>query len=136
MAKPAPGTLSAQDVAAIRATTDRFTELMLARDFDKLAQLYTADAAVLPPNQPVVQGQAQIKTWLEAFPKTTRFSIEFQEIEGRDDLAYVRGSYSMTVEPDGTPGPVDDVGKFLEIRKRQADGSWPLAVDMFSSDNA
>jgi len=39
----------------------------------------------------------------------------------------------MTLEPeDGEQ--IDDQGKFIEIRKRQANGSWPLAADMFSSD--
>jgi ketosteroid isomerase-like protein len=42
----------------------------------------------------------------------------------------------MTVHPDGAPGPVEDQGKFLEIRRRQPDGSWLLAVDIFNSDKA
>ncbi len=134
MTQPAPASLPAEDLAAIRAISDRLAQLMLDRNFEALAQLYTVDAVLMPPNNPLIQGREQIRTFMEAFPKVTRFSIGIDEIDGRDDLIYVRGSYSMTVHPDGAPSPVDDVGKFLEIRRRQPDGSFPFAVDMFSSD--
>jgi hypothetical protein len=42
----------------------------------------------------------------------------------------------MTLSPDGAPGPIDDAGKFIEIRKKQPDGSWPMAADIFNSDKA
>ena len=135
MTQPAPSTLSAQDRASIQSISDRFAKLMLARDFDALTQFYAVNAILMPPNQPAVQGRTQIKIRMEAFPKLTSFSIEVQEIDGRDDLAYVRGAYSMTIEADGAPAAVEE-GKFLEIRKKQPDGSWPLVVDMFSSDKA
>ena len=135
MTQPAPASLPAEDRAAIRATSDRFAQLMLNRDFEALAHLYTVDAVLMPPNHPLVQSREQIRTFLEAFPKVTRFSIGIDEIDGSDDLIYVPGSYSMSVHPDGAASPVDDVGKFLEIRRRQPDGSFSLAVDMFSSDN-
>ena len=57
------------------------------------------------------------------------------EIEGRGDLAYVRGTYTMTLHPDGAPEPVEDAGKYLEIRRKQSDGSWLYVADMFNSDN-
>ena len=38
----------------------------------------------------------------------------------------------MTIEVDGAS--VEDVGKYIEIRRKQADGSWLLDVDMFNSD--
>jgi len=41
----------------------------------------------------------------------------------------VRGSYQMTFESGAT-----DFGKFLEIRRHQADGRWLVTLDMFNSD--
>jgi ketosteroid isomerase-like protein len=35
--------------------------------------------------------------------------------------------------PDGKSA-VGDHGKFLEIRRRQADGRWLVAADIFNSD--
>ncbi len=134
MTQPAPANLPAEDLATIRATSDRFAQLMVDRDFEALTQLYTVDAVLMPPNHPAVQSREQIRTFMETFPTVTRFSIGIDEIDGRDDLIYVRGTYSMTIQPEGASNPVEDVGKYLEIRRRQPDGSFSFAVDMFSSD--
>ena len=37
-------------------------------------------------------------------------------------------------DPKGTP--TIDKGKYIEIWKKQADGSWKLAMDMLNSDLA
>lgn len=130
------GTLSAADHASIRTLTDRFVQLMLAGNFDALVTLYTENGILMPPHYPAVQGRVALRAFLGGFPRISSFNATIQEIEGRADLAYVRGSFSMTVHPDGAPGPVEDQGKFLEIRRRQPDGSWLLAVDIFNSDKA
>jgi ketosteroid isomerase-like protein len=47
----------------------------------------------------------------------------------------MQGEYSMTMQmPDGTS--MSETGKFLEIRRKQADGRWLLSHDMFSPDAA
>ena len=40
----------------------------------------------------------------------------------------------MTLEVPGAPGPVHDEGKFVEIRRKEPDGMWLVAVDIFNSD--
>ena len=113
--------------------TRNFMKRMEAGDTASVAQLYTSDAVLIPPNHPIVSGQSAIEDFLGTFPNLTRFSISNDEIDGRDDIAYTRGTYKMTLQPEGSE-PIDDRGTYLEIRKRQSDGSWPIAVDMFSSD--
>ncbi len=55
------------------------------------------------------------------------------EIAGRGDLAYVRGTYKLKIVLEGHD-PIPDTGKYIEIRKKQADGSWLLYRDIFNSD--
>ncbi|NIN71979.1 MAG: hypothetical protein GTO46_08665 [Gemmatimonadetes bacterium] len=55
-------------------------------------------------------------------------------IEGRDGLAYARGTYSMTVSTEAMPEQVTDSGKFLLILEKLPDGSWAIAIDAASSD--
>ena len=58
-----------------------------------------------------------------------------EEIEGHGDLAYARGRYTLDLTPKAKgAAPVHDEGKFLEILRRQPDGTWRYAVDMYSSD--
>jgi uncharacterized protein (TIGR02246 family) len=126
-----PSQLSEADVQAIQAVSDRFQQHLVARNADSLASLYTEDAVVMPPNHPPVTGRNSIRQWQAGFPPVAGFTLNNEKIEGAGDLAYVRGRYVMTVA--GAPA---DSGKYLEIRRRQPDGSWRIAVDMFSSNLA
>jgi len=134
MPQLAAASLSADDLAAIRKLNDEPLRCVLSQDFEGLARLYTEDAAYMPPNHPVVQGRAAILKWLAGFPRVTAFRLEYHEIDGRGDLAYVRGAYFITLQPDNAPGPVEDIGKFLIICRKQPDGSWLFAAETYNSD--
>lgn len=133
-----PGTLGAADLAAIRGVDSSFASAGEAGSAEAMAALYAADAQVLPPNAPAVEGRAAIqKLWgglLAAYQ--LKLQVVADEVEGRGDLAYARGHYTMDATPrvPGGAAPFQDRGKFLEILRRQADGSWRYAVDMYSSD--
>jgi ketosteroid isomerase-like protein len=126
--------LSDADAAAIMADSDAFSESVLSGDWAAAAAHYTDDAIFMPPNEAVIQGRANIQAWMEAFPPITHFDLEIEEMDGRGDLAFVRGTLTMTLEPEGAAEPIQDTGKYVEIRRRQADGSWLMAVDIFNSD--
>jgi len=128
-----PAGLSEADRTAIRQGDENWVRLANAKDFKGVAALYTEDAIVMPPNQAAVQGRAAMQTWLEAFPPFSNLQMQTLEIEGRGDLAYSRGTYSMTVSPAGA-APIEDRGKYLEICSKQADGSWKILRDIWNSD--
>jgi uncharacterized protein (TIGR02246 family) len=126
--------LSAADLKNIDDLTQVAINSALARDFATWAALFLEDAVINPPNEPAVKGRAAIRAWLEKFPPMTEFKLNNEKVEGRDDLAYLLGTYTMTFTPPGAPGPVKDSGKFVTVLRRQPDGRWLCAVDMFSSD--
>ncbi len=126
--------LSEADIRKIDDITKTAVNAALTRDFATWAALFLDDAVVNPPNEPAVKGRAAIRAWLEKFPPITEFKLSNEKVEGREDLAYVLGTYIMTITPPGAPGPVKDSGKFVTVVCRQPDGRWLCAVDMFSSD--
>jgi len=126
--------LSQEDVKKINEETQAFAKAVLAKDWATLADLHTDDAVVSPPNEPSVKGRTAIQAWHEKSPPITEFKLSTVKVEGRDDLAYVVGTYALTITPPGAPGPVKDTGKYVEIRRRQPDGKWLIAVDIFNSD--
>jgi uncharacterized protein (TIGR02246 family) len=126
--------LSQADLRKIDDVTQTAVNAALARDFATWAALFLDDAVVNPPNEPAVKGRAAIRAWLEKFPPIMEFKLKNEKVEGRDDLAYLLGTYTMTITPSGAPGPVKDSGKFVTVVRRQPDGRWLCAVDMFSSD--
>ena len=130
----APAPLSEADITAIRAATATFVQHGRVRNDSAAAALYAEDGVLMPPNQPAVEGRAAIRAWLTAFPPMSDFSLTVIEIKGRGDLAYERGTYALTIAASGKTPAVSDHGKYLVIRRRQADGSWPITVDTFNSD--
>jgi uncharacterized protein (TIGR02246 family) len=125
--------ISDADRSAIAAVTQAAMDAFNAADWAAAPTIYTEDAIVMPPNAPLIRGRNAIEAFLAKFPPISNFTIANTEVEGVGDLAYVVGTYSMTITPEGAE-PITDTGKFLEIRKKQADGSWPLYVDIFNSD--
>ena len=57
MADATIGTLAAADQAAIRAVSDRFSQLLVAQDLDSLVRLYTENAVAMPPHQPACRDE-------------------------------------------------------------------------------
>ena len=132
--QPAQPTFGPGDEAAIRATTEAaLTIANGSQDWDEYVAVYYApDAFVLPPNAEAVRGHAAISAFLASFPTITAFVANMMTVEGEGDLAYVHGTYHLEMSmPDG---PAADDGKYIEIWKRQADGSWKIAYDIFNSD--
>ena len=130
----APAGLTDHDKAVIDSLDQQFAALAVKGDFDGLVGAYYADDAVLlPPNAPAATGHPAIVAFLRTFPPITSFRLHTDEVEGAGDLAYLRGRYVMTMAPPGG-ATMADSGKYLEIWRKQKDGSWKAARDMFSSD--
>lgn len=121
------------DRAAIRQGDQDFARLMNAKDMKGVAAVYAEDAIVLPPNEAAVQGRAAIQTWLESFPPVSNFQVQTQDVEGNGDLAYARGSVSFTLSASGA-ALVEERAKYIEIWRKQKDGSWKIMRDIWNSD--
>ncbi len=128
-----PAALSDADRDAIRAASSAWLQAYQANDWAAVAAMYTEDAVLMPPNQPEIRGRDHIRTWFEETESGNSIELEYIEIEGCGDVAYIRGKYRLTIPVEGGE-PIVDVGKLLDIRHRSADGSWLVARDMFSSD--
>jgi len=139
MDSSAPAALSAADEARIRSADSAFVAAANAGDADGVAAVYADDGALLAPNLPPQRGRNAIKSFWGGFldAYTVRFEVVSDTIEGRGDLAYNHGHYRFTAVPKakGAPGVADE-GKFLEILKKQPDGSWKYVLDMYSSNLA
>lgn len=135
----APAALSLADEAKIRSADSTFMAAANAGDVDGILAVYAGDAALLAPNLPPQKGHDAIKAFWGGFldAYTVRFEVASDTIEGRGDLAYNRGHYRFTAVPKakGAPGVADE-GKFIEILKKQPDGSWKYVLDMYSSNLA
>ncbi len=126
---------AAADEKAIRGQVDRWLQLVKAKDAAGIAQLYTDDGAVMPPNGPIGKGHEAIqKTWASLM-QTPGIDLTFAPdqivVAQSGDMALDRGTYQLTVAPAGKPQ--HDTGKYVVVW-RKVDGTWKAAADIFNSD--
>lgn len=126
---------AADHEAAIRAITERWLELVRNRDAAGIAQLYSEDGAVLPPNAPAGIGRPAIEqVWRDMMAAPgieLTFAAEQIVVASGGDMALDRGTYRLAY--DGPNGRVTDTGKYVVVWRNVA-GEWKAAADIFNSD--
>lgn len=123
------------DEGAIREQVSRWLQLVAAKDAAGIAQLYTEDGAVMPPNAPIGKGHAAIQKAWASMMGTPGFDLTFAPEEivlsSSGDMALDRGTYRLAIAPSGKPQT--DTGKYVVVW-RKVDGEWKAAADIFNSD--
>ncbi len=104
---------------------------------DTVFASFADDARVLAPATPIAVGWEASRTVfakLEALPGySLAWSPTTADVGSGADLGYTIGTYHMQL-PDGDGNVVEIEGKYLSVWKRQPDGRWKIAVDMFNSN--
>ena len=121
---------------ALRDLDAQWSAAAAAKDLDKTVSFYSDDAVVMPPNAPSATTKEAIRSaWKEMQAPGTAISWKASKVEvaNAGDLAYVSGTYEYTMK-DASGKPVKDRGKYVEIFKKQADGTWKVVADIWNSD--
>ncbi len=116
------------DAAAIRAMTDTHLDAILCNDPDAFLSTCTDDIQFFPPDVSPVLGREACRAYLKDFPTPQTFTAEMRSLEGEGDLAYSQGQALASFE-DGS----NTTFNWLAIARRQDDGSWKMARDMWVS---
>jgi uncharacterized protein (TIGR02246 family) len=135
-ASTAADTYSA-DEATLKNLDAEWSKAAGAKDVDKTASYYTDDALILPPNMPAINGKQGARAMWQGMFSVPGFGggwkVSNVEVARSGDLAYVTGTYELS-ETDAKGKPMTDKGKYLEVWKKQGDGTWKCVIDMFNSD--
>lgn len=136
-APPAPVVDIAAEEAAVKALDEQWSATAGKNDVDATVAYYADDAVVLAPNAPIAKDKKTIRdSWAGLLGPNTAISWKVSKVEvvKSGELAYLYGTYDLAIkDPKGGPG-VKDTGKMVEIWKKQADGKWKCAVDIYNSD--
>jgi ketosteroid isomerase-like protein len=127
------GNQRTQVEAAIRQQEDGQIKAIGARQLDATVSYYADGAVVSAPNAPDARTKDEYRqTWQQIFASvpagvpvtggTTKV-----EVANSNDLAYALGFYTID-------NPPVDKGTFLDIWKKQTNGSWKMAVSIIKSD--
>ena len=135
-ATPPPDT-SAAARKAIDAANASWARLTSAGHADSIADLYAADAVVMPPNMATVHGRDSIRAFFATI-NTVKPTLELKSVSvwGSGSAATEMGRWTWTwpagiTRPPGVPSV--DSGKYV-VRWVQENGKWLMAQDIWNSD--
>jgi ketosteroid isomerase-like protein len=127
-----------QDLAAIEALNQQYLAAINNADIDALNALTTESQIMFAPNRAPVAGKAEnVAAWQSLFEQ---FEIEEAWMPGETalggDWAWQRGRFRVTATARNGGEPQTSTGHYLRILARQPDGTWRIAIDMFSGDGS
>jgi uncharacterized protein (TIGR02246 family) len=111
-----------------------------AKDPEKWSEFFAEDASGLFPGGGILNGRATIKAAVAPLFADPNFSLSLQPTRAMaskgGDMAYLQGTYTMTMTDPKTKKPITDKGKYLTIFAKQPDGSWKAVADTYNSDSS
>ena len=124
------------EAEAIRALDASWVAAGQSKNVDAWMAFYAADAAVLPPNEPVAASKDAIRKSVSELLMLPGLSIDWTpikiEVAHSGELAYLYGAYNLAWDEGGKRAT--DKGKNVEIWKKLLDGRWKCIVDTWNSD--
>lgn len=132
-------TMEAERSELLRRDADWAALAAEGRDIDAILSYWTDDAVVLPPDLPPVQGKEALREYVLGSLEVPGFSITWSSddavVSPEGNLAYLAGTNTVTVNaPDGNPMTIK--GRVVTIWRRDPDGEWRCAVDIWNSGPA
>lgn len=91
-----------------------------------------------PPGEPAIEGLAAVEQWCQK--ADAEFTLENIEASSEKythagDYIIEIGQFSCNLKPKAGGDAVAEKGTFLAVWKRQAEGGWKIACDIWNSDN-
>jgi ketosteroid isomerase-like protein len=125
-------TLSASDIAAIRATEEGLAASFEAPDPTAWVPYYTEDAIFSGPGAATIVGRAGL---LEIAPRVviSSMQIDVDSTIGDGDFAATFGHGTWVSGTKDSDGPVVR-RRFLMVWRREADGRWRIARELLGED--
>ena len=119
----------------IDANNGRFSEAVARGDAAGVASVYGDEATLLPPGNEAVRGRKAIEGFWRGGMEVGLRSVELEtlELDAGAELAYELGRYRLVVERDARA--TTELGNHVVIHRRQADGAWKRAVDVFAAQD-
>jgi len=107
------------------------------REVERILSFWTDDARVVAPGLPVFSGKAALRSYVEGALAIPGFHITWTTSEASlspdCQLAYLLSTNSVTMPgPEGKP--VTMRGRAVTVWRREPDGNWRCAVDIWNNE--
>jgi uncharacterized protein (TIGR02246 family) len=135
---PAAPDTRAQDEQIIRDGEAAWVKDFASKDVEKVASHYADDGTSMIPLMTLMKGKDAIRAGLKEEFSDANSSLDFHpdklEVLKSGDMAYSQGKYAFTSTDPNTKKRVIEHGGYVEVYKKQADGSWKVVQDIASQE--
>ena len=109
------------------------------RDVEVVLSYWTDDAVVIPPGLPPIIGKPALRQYVKGSMKIPGFRINWTSTNAifspDGNLAYIFSRNVVNMDGlDGTPMTTE--GRAVTIWRREPDGQWRCAVDIWNAEPA
>lgn len=131
--------LVAERTRLLQRDSEWATAASEGRDIERVLSYWTDDAVVLPPGLPAVVGKAALRQYVEGSMQIPGFRITWTSTDVTfspdRNLAYIFSRNEVTMNaPNGMPATT--AGRAVTIWRREPDGEWRCAVDLWNAEPA
>jgi ketosteroid isomerase-like protein len=134
----APERDTSADQQSVSQVGERELSAFSAGDIDGNLATLTQDVVMMPPNEQLLTGSAGVRSWLrrvhDQFTINARYTESHVDVAG--DWAIQRYVGVGTITPKKGGSPIEERFKGIHIYRRQPDGSWRIAQDIWNSDSS
>lgn len=127
---------SEANLRAINALVGEFVHAMNTEDVDAFVGLFTPRAIRLPPHAAAIEGHGAIRAQIANTFRDNAVEVFVQLEESRfsGDMGVVRGTWSLKLTAESSGLVSEDVGKWMNLVERQANGRWRISRNMWNSN--
>ena len=126
-----------QDEQTIREIDTTWSQALQHKDLDKVMSNYAEDASLLPSDEPIVRGHANIREWFRKRIAAPGYSATFAPtaivVARSGDIAYELGTFHVTLN-DASGRPLEYSGKHLVTWEKRG-GHWKVVAESINRDS-
>ena len=130
--------IKSEEQKLIKMTKDWSDSLKLF-SVDKNLSYYTDDAVMMAPGESAIKGKEAMRSGFEETAKNTDITLSWApinvSISENGDMAYMTEDSNVAFK-DSTGNVITKTGKGVIIWKKQSDGVWKVALEIWNSNSA
>ncbi|WPP49222.1 YybH family protein [Catalinimonas niigatensis] len=125
-----------EDIEAITNMSKARAEAFNNSNAPEIAAHFTEDAVLMAPGKEAGIGKEAVQAYYQSIfdVYVPELSSHYEEVEVSGDMAYGRGFAEVTLIPREGGAPIVSTSKYLNILKRQSDGSWKTTHDVWNGN--
>lgn len=122
--------------STFEAATKAFHQALRTDHADALFMHVADDVLLMPPGEAAVHGKGAMRDWYAGFLSlysTSSLTLSNPEVFVSEDWAVELGTYEWGLMPKAGGDPMLDHGNYMQLWKRQPDGNWCFAREIWNS---